>query len=764
MTAALDWRSRPVPVIAGLGDTRKRGGQPYRTRPLGDILAGTVPQTLPKDRALAFLPSLYFDSDARSHAAQREHGQFVALVGDIDHGDYPLDLVASTVAAVARGAAWSIYSTASAKPDDRRWRVVVPLSEPSGFDDWHDAQLALVAILQDRGLELDTSAARPGQISFLPNVPAELRGADGQPLFFEQRSNNSATGFCIRSGDMADAIAAIRAKRAADDAERERIRAEAFERRTRRPISSGDGGSMIDAFNRDNEVTVLLASYNYQQSPRNGDDWRSPLQTSESYATRVVESDKWISLSGSDAAAGLGERHASGCFGDAFDLFCHFEHGGDRKAALRQLHKEREAMDYSGSHDPETGEVLVGAKSAANDDAGKKSGAIRATPYDWRAATQIPPRRWLLGYWLLRGEITAIIAPGGIGKSTLTVGMALSLSSGSELLGARIYEGPGSVWLWNLEDDRDELARQVTACGMRHSLGPNDCGNRLYVDSGLDMALCTAIEGPNGFRIIEPVFDALKAEIQARKIDVLVVDPFVSSHQVTENDNNMIDAVAKRWKRLASETGIAIVLVHHSKKVGGRDVKAEDSRGAVALIAAARVALTLNSMTKEAGEGFGITDEKELRRFIRIDDDKSNRAPPQAAAWFRKASVPLGNADAFGRSDDVGAIEPWTPPDPFEGISARDLYNVQLRIQAGEYGENSQAGDWAGHVVAEVIGADLSDKADKVRVKSLLRQWTGNGAFKVEHRTTDKGRQKPFLVVGNMVDPTTLPTSQSGVG
>lgn len=381
MNPAIDWRSRPVPVIAGLGDTRKRGGQPYRTRPLGDILAGTVPQTLPKERALAFLPSLYFDSDARSHAAQREHGRFVALVGDIDHGDCPLDLVASTVAAVAGDAAWSIYSTASAKPDDRRWRVVVPLSEPSGYDDWHDAQLALVAILQDRGLELDTSAARPGQISFLPNVPAELRRADGQPLFFEQRSNNSATGFCIRSGDMADAIAVIRAKRADDDAARERIRAEAFERRACRPISSGSG-SMIDAFNRDNDVPVLLASYNYRQSPRHGEDWRSPMQTSESFATRVIEGDKWISLSGSDAASGLGERCSAGCFGDAFDLFCHFEHGGDRKAALRQLHRERETVESYTGFNPETGEEL-GDEAGGEDDASPKRAGVNLA--DFRA-------------------------------------------------------------------------------------------------------------------------------------------------------------------------------------------------------------------------------------------------------------------------------------------------------------------------------------------------------------------------------------------
>jgi hypothetical protein len=43
-----------------------------------------------------------------------------------------------------------------------------------------------------------------------------------------------------------------------------------------------------------------------------------------------------VSLSGSDAKRGLGAKSASGGarFGDAFDLYVHFEHGGDATAAL----------------------------------------------------------------------------------------------------------------------------------------------------------------------------------------------------------------------------------------------------------------------------------------------------------------------------------------------------------------------------------------------------------------------------------------------
>lgn len=43
----------------------------------------------------------------------------------------------------------------------------------------------------------------------------------------------------------------------------------------------------------------------------------------------------WVSLSSSDAGQGLGMTTKNGAVaGDAFDLFCHFEHGGDTRAAV----------------------------------------------------------------------------------------------------------------------------------------------------------------------------------------------------------------------------------------------------------------------------------------------------------------------------------------------------------------------------------------------------------------------------------------------
>lgn len=244
--------------------------------------------------------------------------------------------------------------------------------------------------------------------------------------------------------------------------------------------------------------------------------------------------------------------------------------------------------------------------------------SITATPFAFPDPAAIPRRKWLLGKYMQRGEITAIIAPGGVGKTTFEIGLAVSMASGADLFDRHLHEGALRVWCWNLEDDRDELTRQFTAAAMQHGLAPDRFGDRLLVD-GLDQSLCTAIETPNGAQLVQPVYDAVTREIIRRGVDVLMIDPFVSSHAVNENDNGAIDAVAKAWKQVAQRCDCAIVLVHHTRKTGGNAVTAEDVRGASSLSGAVRTLLALNPMREDEASRFAIVDPVERRSLVRVD-------------------------------------------------------------------------------------------------------------------------------------------------
>ena len=90
----------------------------------------------------------------------------------------------------------------------------------------------------------------------------------------------------------------------------------------------------------------------------------------------------------------------------------------------------------------------------------KAPAAVRATPYSWIAPTTIPRRDFVYGRHLIRKFVSATVAPGGIGKSSLVITEALAMVSGKDLLGVH-PSGRSRVWLWNLEDPAEEIVRQV---------------------------------------------------------------------------------------------------------------------------------------------------------------------------------------------------------------------------------------------------------------------------------------------------------------
>jgi hypothetical protein len=408
-------------------------------------------------------------------------------------------------------------------------------------------------------------------------------------------------------------------------------------------------------------------------------------------------------------------------------------------------------------------EAAPGAQTKRSPSGGTLS--IIPTPYVWQDPSHIPPRPWVLGRWLLRSTVAAVVAPGGVGKSSLMATALLSLATGRPLLGKTVWGGPLRAWYWNLEDDRDELHRQIAAAVIQHNVDPAQLADRMWIDSGPDgQGLCTAVEDEGGFRVLEPVYEALHEALTSRGIDVLIVDPFVSSHGADENSNTRIDAIAKAWARVATHANCVIVLVHHSRKLGGQKVTAELSRGAVALTNAARITLVLNRMDSDEGSRFGITEEAERRRYFSVQDDKHNRAPAEHANWFRFASVDLGNGTASEPSDSVGAVEPWTPPDPFDGLTGQHLYQVQLAIDAGEWRESSQVkdGSWVGVPVARTLGLNAEDPSHKARIKRLLHTWLNEGVLRVERRKDHNHELRPFVIVGRWQNDPTPPAPPSG--
>ncbi|MGA4553554.1 AAA family ATPase [Methylorubrum aminovorans] len=371
---------------------------------------------------------------------------------------------------------------------------------------------------------------------------------------------------------------------------------------------------------------------------------------------------------------------------------------------------------------------------------------IEATPFQWCEPAKIPPREWVYGRHLIRRYVSTTVAPGGLGKSSLALVEAVAMVSGKDLLGERPTE-PLRVWYWNGEDPADELQRRVMAVALHYGLRPQDIGTRLFINSGRDTEIVIAQQNRDGVTVAAPVVEAIQATIRENKIDVVIIDPFVSSHRVSENDNGAIDRVAKTWAKIAEETNCAVELIHHARKTNGAEVTIEDSRGAVALLSAARSARTLNGMTKEEAERAGVENR---RAHFRVDNGKANLAPPpKGSTWFKMESVALGNGPLNSDGDHIGVVTNWAWPDPLESLSVADLQAAQAAVRAGgPWRENVQAKDWVGIPIAQALKLDPTNKADRERIKRTLKVWIDNGMFAVVTGYDEKSRPRPFIEVG----------------
>ena len=114
-------------------------------------------------------------------------------------------------------------------------------------------------------------------------------------------------------------------------------------------------------------------------------------------------------------------------------------------------------------------------------------------------------------YRLIRGFTSATVAPGGVGKTLLEIVETLAMVSGKPLLGVSPPKRL-RVWLWNLEDPRQELERRIQAAAQQYGLMPSDIGDRLLLDCGRDQELVVAHTEKNRTSICRPVLDSLLSE------------------------------------------------------------------------------------------------------------------------------------------------------------------------------------------------------------------------------------------------------------
>ena len=575
LTKTSDLGKKQLLLAHGALDTKIRDkNEQYDGINLADIAKlVSEPQAKEKADASFVIPSVYREHDGRNHATQREHGEYWMLALDVDEGDPSLIELRTAVEAVTVNASALIYSSSGASEDNRKWRVLIPLALPISGEDYVDAQLALFDLMQVEGITCDAALSRTGQPIYLPNVPPARRDEFGEPSFYHG-VRHRGDGLLIPTESRIWENMLYHRKNEAIAAEK--AAAERALRAQQREENRGkyDGDDPIDVFNQRHSISDLMLKYGYERKGRS-DSYQSPMQTSGSHATKDYGTH-WVSLSGSDRASGIGQASGEFCYGDAFDIWAHFEHGGKMSAAVREYGKEirptpakqreeivKAAVDHYADFDTVPTEQPEPEKPKATiiiPNAEQK-------PIFWlKDAQPVLTSSYLIKGWLGRGQMSVVYGPSNVGKSFFCLDMALCISASVEWQGSKVRGGP--VLYLATEGGN---AFQSRCVALRKQYGITDAPLavrpspvdllRPEADLASLIELCKQIEADKGEPLSMIVIDTLSRAMAGGD----------------ENGPTDMTSFIANADALRDVTGAHIMIVHHSGKDTAKGARGHSS-------------------------------------------------------------------------------------------------------------------------------------------------------------------------------------------
>jgi len=400
----------------------------------------------------------------------------------------------------------------------------------------------------------------------------------------------------------------------------------------------------------------------------------------------------------------------------------------------------------------QNGEAEENAKSGNDgtaDEPKSKRGSFVLRPFVPFDLATLPPRQWLYGRHYQRGTVSATIAPGGFGKTTLCMVETVSMATCRNLLGEQPTERL-RAWYHNGEDTLEELNRRLGAICMHYKIPQEELRDWFFMTSGNEVPLRVAA-GYSDLKIDEPLIKCIAAEIRRNQIDVAVLDPLVTLHAVPEQDNSKMDAVVRIFASIADSQECAVELAHHTRKLppgaNGSDYVAADIRGATATRDAVRAARMLNQMTERDAEAAGIP-EHERTGYFRVDKVKGNNSPAAKAVWRRFVNVDLPN------SDEVGVVVPWDfpgqgAPSPQMAAAEQAAESMFMQLLTRLTLEGRTVSDNVGANYAPLLfSREAEAKAAKIGKEALANAMRRLFAKKrIQGATTGKGGHRVHCIV-----------------
>ena len=350
--------------------------------------------------------------------------------------------------------------------------------------------------------------------------------------------------------------------------------------------------------------------------------------------------------------------------------------------------------------------------------------AIWATSENWDAAA-LPPRDWLATGYFLRGSVTTIVGAGGVSKSSLVIAWACALALGKPLHRMQ-PRGPFKCAVFNVEDDASEQERRLTATLTSMGQLPADLAGRVLRIGPTKAGTLFDRDRDTGIVVPTAAMVELGRSLEAFGADVLFVDPLAELHGIDENDNTGMRGVIAEFRTMAVRLGIAVVIIHHTRKGANTPGDAEAGRGASAISGASRVVLTVSGMTGDDAKAFGLPPGQE-RHYLRLDGGKANYSSLTEVEWFERSIFLLPN------DDSVAVTVPWNPPKDFITPEAQTAVEAAIRRGHADGPLSYQFDEKPRSVKRAMVAAGVTTRQGQ---RDLLEALVADGFTRAKFRST----------------------------
>ena len=384
----------------------------------------------------------------------------------------------------------------------------------------------------------------------------------------------------------------------------------------------------------------------------------------------------------------------------------------------------------------------------------------------------VPPKRqWLHGTDMVRGAVSLVVAPGGRGKTSWLIALALACASGRQLLGSHVFGGPLRVLYVNAEDATDEIARRVRAAMRHHQLVDADVAG-LQV-AGADRLSLTLIKVDRSTPCLDHAgWQALNDEVARCNPDVVVLDPLVALvGGASLNDNASAALLMRELVALAAHKNLAVMIAHHTAK--SRDIgSAEAAMGAASIVNLARIGLAVEPLSEGDAGKIGVAPW-DAKSIFRIVGTKQNLSPASSSdRWFRLVSVEIPNAEppTYPAGDAVAVVEVFqqsASATPFPRVML-DAALAAIASAPSALSPSPKSTDYAVPVVAHALaphrGGRISDNEAKSIIDYLVR--TGRivlSPISVKRHGRGSYPRQGYTVVGPVPHPTSSSTGTTPV-